>query len=126
MPQYFYSSPFTRAVRTLEFTWKDIVLNAPNPPRPMVREKFREMIGHHTCDKRGKISELRKEFPFVDVEEGITEDDEIWEADFREDEPQGQDPRMRDAVDDIFRTRGEMFISVTAHSGCIRSMVRGA
>jgi len=124
MPQKFYSSPFTRAARTLELTWSDIVLNENNPPRPFVREKYRETIGYHPCDKRGKISVLKENFPFIEVEQGMTEDDELWEADCREDESRGQDPRMRDALDDVFLHDKELFLSVTAHSGCIRSMVR--
>ncbi|KAF3933127.1 hypothetical protein ABW19_dt0202360 [Dactylella cylindrospora] len=123
MPQRFYCSPFTRAVRTLEKTWDDIVLNLPDAPRVAVRENFRETIGRHSCDKRGKMSVLKEKFQFVDVEEGMADGDEIW-TEIREDETEPMDARLRYGLDNIFLEAGETFISITAHSGCLRSVLR--
>ncbi|KAK6332553.1 hypothetical protein TWF730_004213 [Orbilia blumenaviensis] len=124
LPQKFYASPFTRALRTLELTWSDIVLDLPNPPRVQIRENLRETIGHHWCDMRGKMSDIKQRFPFVDVEEGMDDDDTIW-TDVREDEVGGSmDCRLREVIDDIFAGDGETFISITAHSGCLRCVLR--
>ncbi|KAK6329756.1 hypothetical protein TWF696_003620 [Orbilia brochopaga] len=125
LPQKFYASPFTRALRTLEVTWKDIVLHLPDAPRVTVRENFRETIGRHWCDMRGSMPEVKERFNFIDVEEGMSDEDNIW-TEFRENETPGgpMDRRLRDALDDIFLKDGETFISITAHSGCLRSILR--
>jgi len=124
MPQHFYSSPFTRAATTLYLTWNDIVLNLSNPPRPLVCERFRETIGLVTCDMRGKRSVLEKRYPMFDYEESLTEEDEIWTKDLRE-SYEARDDRLRGALDELFLMDGATWISITAHSGCIRSMVQG-
>ncbi|KAJ6257915.1 hypothetical protein Dda_7705 [Drechslerella dactyloides] len=125
LPQKFYASPFTRALRTLEVTWKDLVLHLPDAPRVTVRENLRETIGRHWCDMRGSMPEVKQEFKFIDVEDGMSDEDNIW-TDRREDESPGgsMDRRLRDTIDDIFLRDGETFISITAHSGCLRSILR--
>ncbi|KAF3915085.1 hypothetical protein ABW21_db0208435 [Orbilia brochopaga] len=125
MPQKFYASPFTRALRTLEVTWKDIVLHLPDAPRVTVRENFREHIGRHYCDMRGFMPDIKKEFKFVDVDEAMADEDNVWTEVREKDVPGGSmDLRLRDALDDIFLKDGETFISLTAHSGCLRSVLR--
>ncbi|KAK6513395.1 hypothetical protein TWF281_005022 [Arthrobotrys megalospora] len=124
LPQKFYASPFTRALRTLELTWGDIVLDLPDAPRVQVRENLRETIGHHYCDMRGEMHEVKERFPFIDVEEGMDDEDKIW-TDVREDEVGGSmDKRLREVIDDIFMNDGETFVSITAHSGCLRCVLR--
>lgn len=124
MPQKFYASPFTRAVRTLELTWNDIVLQLPDAPTVYVREMLRETIGRHYCDQRGKMSELARKFPWVEVEAGASEEDTIW-TEIRENEGVYMRTRLRMALDRIFLEDGETFISITAHSGCIARMLEG-
>ncbi|KAF3931941.1 hypothetical protein ABW20_dc0101293 [Dactylellina cionopaga] len=124
LPQKFYASPFTRALRTLEMTWKDIVLDLPDAPRVTVKEALRETIGRHYCDQRSDLKVLKERFPFIDVEDGMIDEDTIW-TEIREDGKSGSmELRLRDALDDIFVEDGETFISITAHSGCLRCVLR--
>ncbi|EPS44678.1 hypothetical protein H072_1314 [Dactylellina haptotyla CBS 200.50] len=124
LPQKFYASPFSRALRTLELTWKDIVLNLPDAPTVRVKETLRETIGHHYCDYRGNMKEVRERFPFIRTEDGMLDEDTIW-TEVREDEAGGSlELRLRDALDDIIMESGETFISITAHSGCLRFLMK--
>ncbi|KAF3929420.1 hypothetical protein AA313_de0200158 [Arthrobotrys entomopaga] len=125
MPQKFYASPFTRALQTLEATWKDIVLNLPDVPKVYVKEGLRETIGRHYCDYRGDMRDIKKTFPWIELEEGMTDEDTIW-TEAREDGREGgsMDWRVRDVLDDIFMNDGETFISITAHSGCLGCIMR--
>ncbi|KAK6339274.1 hypothetical protein TWF718_008695 [Orbilia javanica] len=125
LPQKFYASPFTRALRTLELTWQDIVLDLPDAPRVKIRENLRETIGYHWCDQRGVMKEVKAKFPWIDLEEGMHDEDKIWTPHTREDEMGGSmDNRLREVIDDIFLEDGETFISITAHSGCLRCVLR--
>ncbi|KAK6514286.1 hypothetical protein TWF506_008683 [Arthrobotrys conoides] len=124
LPQKFYASPFTRALRTLELTWQDIVLDLPDAPRVKIRENLRETIGYHWCDQRGVMKEVKEVFPWIDLEDGMHDEDKIW-TETREDELCGSmDNRLREVIDDIFMEDGETFISITAHSGCLRCVMR--
>lgn len=71
------------------------------------------------------MHDVKERFPFIDVEEGMDDEDKIW-TDVREDEKGGSmDRRLREVIDDIFTNDGESFISITAHSGCLRCVLRG-
>lgn len=43
-----YCSPLLRTGQTLEYTWGELLAG-----RPEVWEDWREIVGAHTCDKRG-------------------------------------------------------------------------
>ena len=92
VPQRFYCSPLTRAIRTFELTFENLF---PEPPRPVILEvtpqmprylstntfitqNCREEYGLHTCDKRRRQSELKNEFSNIEFEEGFEEEDELW------------------------------------------------
>lgn len=93
LPQKFYSSPMTRAMLTHSITFKDIV--AEEDRKTIVlevrtvndlsvvslifsRQNLREEYGEHTCDKRKTRSEIQSAFPSFLIEEGFTENDELW------------------------------------------------
>ncbi|KAF9779230.1 phosphoglycerate mutase [Thelephora terrestris] len=91
VPTVFYSSPLTRASRTLEITWNDITL--PNKThashlhpshKVVIAENCREVYGVHTCDKRHPKSWIAQSFPSFTFERGFTEEDELWTPDNRE------------------------------------------
>lgn len=42
------------------------------------------MYGVHTCDKRRSRTYLQSEFPEFNIEEGFTEDDELYDPNVRE------------------------------------------
>lgn len=66
----------------------------------------REQYGIHTCDKRRPLSYLRNAFPNFDIEEGFTEEDELYESDVRESEDHIVE-RARSVLDHIFKNDRE-------------------
>lgn len=163
-PDAYYSSPLTRSLKTANLTFAGLLpsLSARAQPGgdaaavaafvPQVKEGFREGISLHTCDRRRSKSYIEGLFPDWMIEEGFTEEDELWTG-VRAETSEAQDSRSRRALDDIFnaqagaesvkKTRGggggggggacvpnhggdgeKLVISVTAHSGEITSILR--
>jgi len=118
VPTKLFSSPLTRAARTSEITFDGITTATP-----LIMESLREAIGMHTCDKRSTRTEIAKAFPRFDIEEGFTEQDELWKADERELDSV-RDARVKAALDHIFRTTSDTFIGITSHGGVIQSTLR--
>ncbi|KAL1690912.1 histidine phosphatase superfamily [Schizophyllum commune] len=119
LPDFLYSSPFTRALDTLRITLGDFL---GLTPRPLVLENCREVSGVHTCDKRRTRSYIASAFPEVDIEEGFTEEDEYYEDDVRE-PPESVVARARAVLVRIFEDREREFISITAHGGWINAFL---
>ena len=90
----------------------------------MIKEGFREGISGHTCDRRGSRSYIRKTFPSFGIEEGFSEDDELFKTGFAE-QPVDQDIRSKAVLDDVFGSDKNTWISITSHSGEIASLLRG-
>ncbi|KAK4705994.1 hypothetical protein P7C70_g195, partial [Phenoliferia sp. Uapishka_3] len=123
LPQKMYCSPMRRAARTLVVTWSDILVGPNNAGlTPKFMEGIRETVGVHTCDKRSPKSVLAAEYPTFEFEEGFTEEDEMWKADWREAHAD-VDVRIRKALDEIFATDQSTVISITAHDGVLRSIL---
>ncbi|OWZ31903.1 phosphoglycerate mutase [Cryptococcus neoformans] len=114
-----YVSPMIRTGQTLEESWGTLLGRAPE-----VWEDWREVYGGHTCDKRSPKSVLQKKFPNFKIEEGLTEEDELWKADDRETDAHMQ-MRAQRAMDRLFGKDGakETYISVTAHSAILRNLL---
>lgn len=84
---------------------------------------MRETIGIHTCDRRSSKTAIHEEYPEYIIEEGLTEDDELWHAEQRESDS-ARNARIKIFLDDIFAANTDnTFISVTAHSGAITSIL---
>lgn len=83
-PETFYVSPLTRTVQTADATFKELKLPQGKEYRPLIKELLREALGIHTCDKRSKKSEIENAFPHLTFEEGFSEEDKLWEVDYRE------------------------------------------
>ena len=83
---------------------------------------LREALGVHTCDRRSTASHLRKAFPHITFEEGFSEEDPLWEADYRE-PGSARKFRLSQFLDDIFAHDSNVFLSLTSHSGAIGSIL---
>jgi hypothetical protein len=79
-------------------------------------------MGLHTCDKRSAASVIAAEYPEYTIEPGFTEADELWDVKTRESD-QDRDARLRRFLDDVFATDENVFVSMTAHSGAISSIL---
>lgn len=103
----------------------------------LVVENLRETIGVHTCDKRSTKSQIHARHPHLYFEPGFSENDNLWTAEYRE-KPAEQDERIREFLDGLFGGSSSYetpvvpypssddikFVSVTAHSGTINSILR--
>ncbi|KAF2215756.1 hypothetical protein CERZMDRAFT_34997 [Cercospora zeae-maydis SCOH1-5] len=122
-PERYYVSPMYRCLQTATFTWGDLKLPEPYPFKPLVKELVREVLGEHTCDKRSTRTVIHEAFPDFPIEEGFTEEDELWRADHRETHEE-HDMRTQALLDDLFATDDKTVLSVTSHSGTIASFLR--
>lgn len=128
-PESYYVSPLWRCLETAELTFNAIAADLPasRPYKPVIKEMFRETIGAHTCDRRSRRSELFRlweEERGYAFEEGFAEEDELWKPLERETD-EGTDDRAEKALDDVWKDDKHTWISVTAHSGMIASLLRG-
>jgi len=120
IPQRFYCSPLTRAIRTLNLTFENLL---PETPKPIILENCREEYGEHTCDKRRTRSELQDEFPNIVFEEGFEEEDVLWTP--VHESRASVERRAKLVLDRIFENDHDAtYISITAHSGWINALLR--
>ncbi|KIO23881.1 hypothetical protein M407DRAFT_77591, partial [Tulasnella calospora MUT 4182] len=117
LPTKIYSSPLSRAGKTLEITFRDV-----SNERPLIMENLREVIGVHTCDKRSTRSKIHRAFPQFDIEQGFTEEDLLWKPDVRETDKE-RDIRVRRVFDKILQT-DDTYIAIVAHGGVIQSSLQ--
>jgi hypothetical protein len=83
----------------------------------------RETIGIHTCDRRSSKTAIQDEYLDYTIEETFTEDDELWHPEQRESDS-ARNARIKTFLDDILTANSDnTFISVTAHSGAITSIL---
>lgn len=130
VPERLYSSPLSRAVHTAVISFTDIIFESSSPtanpiatikevsqthlflfpkidrPKEKTRilllfQKLREHNGVSLCDKRSPLSHIVKNYPQFIVEEGFTEEDELWRPDHRENDDELV-LRLREALDEIF------------------------
>ncbi|GAA5994981.1 putative phosphomutase [Rhodotorula paludigena] len=122
LPQRLYSSPLSRAMSTLDITWHDLLLKE-GKAIPLVRENLREVLGVHTCDKRETKSNISKRYPAFAFEVPFSEHDQRWSPDWRESDQQAAF-RMQQVLNHIFAAEAATFISITAHGGAIKALLR--
>lgn len=127
LPELFILSPLSRSIETMLITgvWKHY--RSKLRPSVLVKEKWRENIGLHTCDKRRSRQEIAQDFgDVVEFEDGFTDLDLLWTTSLQETNRQ-LDNRILQAVTSVFRdpiSRNRTYISITAHSGVISSLLR--
>ncbi|RFU27913.1 hypothetical protein B7463_g8408, partial [Scytalidium lignicola] len=122
-PESYYVSPLTRCLETCRLTFNPLTLPSDRPFKPTIKELFREVIGVHTCDRRSTKNHIHEQYPEWVIEEGFTEEDELWKSDERE-TADGMDIRTRVVLDDVFNHDKNTWISITSHSGEIASILR--
>ncbi|KAG0140301.1 hypothetical protein CROQUDRAFT_665384 [Cronartium quercuum f. sp. fusiforme G11] len=121
LPELMIVSPLSRAIETMKITGLWGFLGPAE-----IREQWRENIGLHTCDRRRKKSEILNEFnhTVIKFEKDFKEEDELWDPIYQETSQQ-LDIRIRKALGQLFNEKStHQFISITAHSGVISSLLR--
>ncbi|KAJ5709464.1 hypothetical protein N7493_010798 [Penicillium malachiteum] len=121
-PQSYYVSPLHRTCETAQITFQGLDMPLTQPFRPLIKELLRETLGEHTCDRRSKASEIKADFPDYQFEAGFSEEDLLWDPKIRETN-EDRDARLTEFLNDVFATDENIFLSLTAHSGAITSIL---
>ncbi|CCE82817.1 Piso0_002567 [Millerozyma farinosa CBS 7064] len=119
LPTKWLVSPFSRAIDTCILSWSGIVRLASVSPE--IKEKVRETMGVHTCDKRSSRRTLASKYcdaGFV-FEPGFAEED-IYYKDDRREKVDEHAARMYEFYQDVFSCDDHL-VSVTSHSESIRA-----
>ncbi|KAJ5692944.1 hypothetical protein N7462_002367 [Penicillium macrosclerotiorum] len=122
-PESYYVSPLHRCCQTAQVTFEGLAMPRTTPFQPLVKELLRETMGEHTCDRRSARSAITTEFPQFRFEPGFAEEDELWDPKIRESN-EHRDARLRELLGDIFVNDENVFLSLTAHSGAITSILQ--
>ncbi|KAK4183637.1 histidine phosphatase superfamily [Podospora australis] len=128
LPQKVYSSPLTRCLETTQlscsFLFPPKEQDTPPAPSPIVKELLRERLHRHTCDRRRPRSYISDSFPLFKLEEGFTEEDELWKPEGRETLEEHTE-RVKTVLNQVFAANGdeEEIISFTAHYGTIEALI---
>ena len=122
VPDTWVASPLMRCLKTAELEWAALGLEGF---KPLIREMAREVMGEHTCDRRSEKTKIHAAYPEWPIEEGFTEEDELWQADHRETHAE-HDVRTVQLLDQVFENEGKdaSVVSLTSHSGAIASLMR--
>ncbi len=126
MPYFesYYSSPLSRCLQTAQTTFGNLTLPEAHPFDPVIKELFRESMTIHTCDHRSSKTFIHNFAPNFRFEDGFTEEDELWRGKQSEGETkEGQASRNKDVLDDVFTHDDNTWLSITAHSGEISSLL---
>lgn len=122
-PQRYYVSPLTRCLQTAQLTFGGLSLPAESPFKPTIKEKLREDVSTHTCDRRSTKTSLQGAFPSFVFEAGFVEHDPLWTG-TTDEPPAAHDERSQQLLDDVFETDSSTWVSFTSHSGAITSLLR--
>lgn len=123
-PQSYYVSPLFRALQTSNITFSQLDLPSEYPFIPTIKELIRESLTGHTCDRRSNTTYIHQSFPSYRFEAAFAFDDPLWKPLLGE-TALDQDMRSRKALDDMFRSDPNTYLSITSHSGEIASILRG-
>lgn len=130
-PQAWFASPMDRACKTLEITFKSLYEEGVvHGWKPTVKEFLRETNGIHTCDRRSPRSVIAERYPHYKIEDGFTEEDQLWDPVYRETDI-AHAYRAAIVLDDILTSLESVdsvqkgrFVSITAHGGMINAILR--
>ncbi|USP78943.1 hypothetical protein yc1106_06217 [Curvularia clavata] len=123
-PETYYVSPLTRTIQTADLSFSSLPLPASKPYKPLIKELLREALGVHTCDRRSTASHLRSTYPHLTFEPGFSNQDVLWQADYREPRS-AREYRLKMLLDEVFERDEGVFLSFTSHSGAIGAVLRG-
>jgi broad specificity phosphatase PhoE len=111
-PQSIYTSPLRRCLQTTTFAFAPLF----SQTTPIIKENLRERLGVHTCDQRSSGTFIANTFPAFRIENGFSEEDELWKADQRE-TVEEHIIRSTELFADIFDNDTSDVIALIGHSG---------
>lgn len=108
------TSPLSRAIQTG-------LIGIPAGPKFVVEDRVRERNGTHPCDKRRSVSELRADFPELDVSSiEASEEDPSWTP---AREPMEDLIRRAEEMLTVLKDRPEQHIAVTTHNDWLQALL---
>lgn len=122
-PQKYYTSPHRRCLQTARITFGGLSLPADRPFVPEIRGALRETYGIHTCDRLSNREVIRAMEPEWKIADDVTEKDELWAPDWRENEI-AITLRFKKALEKLWAEDSCTSISLTLHSGAIAAILR--
>ncbi|KAK0625891.1 histidine phosphatase superfamily, partial [Immersiella caudata] len=124
MPQSFYVSPMARCLNTANTTWGDIPGEKGHTFSPTVKELLREPLNACTCGWRHSKSWIHELYPSYVLEQGFSEEDNLWKAGFIVESSTGLLARVKTLLDDVFASDSNTFISFTTHGVVINPLLQ--
>lgn len=122
LPETIYTSPLARCLETTKLAYTQVLAEHGRRLQPVVKEKLRERITDHTCDRRSSRSWIEKNYPDFIIEDGFSELDESWNANTSESLEQ-HIARTKRLFDDIFTHDTSPVISLTTHSYTVTAIL---
>ncbi|KDN39746.1 hypothetical protein K437DRAFT_258915 [Tilletiaria anomala UBC 951] len=127
LPTILFSSPMQRSAVTLRMTYDGVLLGANTiegraPLVPRMRELWRETLTTHMCDRRADKTVIQQRFPEFEIEESMTEKDELFMEVLEEDATSAI--RLRHSLSQTFtESEGHQIIGITLHSGVMLGLM---
>ena len=79
-------------------------------------------MGVHTCDRRSSRTFIAETFPNFDIEDGFTENDELWVPEVRESNEE-RNERLAEVLREVVVSDDSTYITISLHSGVIMSIL---
>ena len=116
-----------RCLQTAFLTFRGLDLMNNSSLQVTVKERLRETIGRHHCDRRSDLSDIEsfasQLAPDIFVlDPSLDATDVLWDAEERETDENTQ-ARLRHFLDDLFANDPSTWISLTTHSGACRAIL---
>lgn len=122
LPSTLYTSPLTRCLQTCHYSLSPLMASHNLPFRPTVREKLRERMTMHTCDKRRTRSWIQEQWPEYIIGDDVTEED-ILGGQGREETYPEHIAREQKELEELWEMDQGEFLSLTMHSQAISSLM---
>ncbi len=87
-----------------------------------MKELLRETVIDHTCDRRSTCSWIEENYPTYAIEDGFTEEDQLWGSG-RWETIDDHIARKQRVLEEIFLTDANDFVALTVHSGATSAIL---
>jgi broad specificity phosphatase PhoE len=121
LPGKLYTSSLARCLQTSRLAFSNLMESHGRVFAPTVKDALRERYTLHTCDMRRPRSWIAENYPDYPIEDGMPEEDPLRTMDHYETHAE-HEARKQAALEDIFNTDAEEFVSLTIHSMAIRAI----
>ncbi|KAK8118330.1 uncharacterized protein PG998_002956 [Apiospora kogelbergensis] len=128
LPGTVYTSPLTRCLETTNLIYSDAYQQNGLHFQPVVKEKLRERLTNHTCDKRRGRASIEERYPECSFEPDFRNEDTLWKARTNGGTENAETEaehiaRKKGLLEDIFETDIAQFVSLTTHSYAISALL---